>query len=330
MKPSICKANNLDISLPEDCDLSDWLIPVGKIEEINTPSRNHAYITPDQDVYILAHNGKELTKISNHQLWEAIRQIIENKKQLQNDLLVLTKSLEETKHHLSDMHVNMSIDLATKANKLTKYTPGHLTFVGDDGQYKDSGIPVTFIENLERGLKIPVLLEKESDLPENVKVGDYFIIENMDITGMGASGMIWVSLVNEEIKINHFINKVPDSSKEIILYDSEAGFNGVHTFSDDLLQYGYLEIFYFVRVTLGGVVISRYGSLKVVPVFGREFIISETWEHTSGNGYLQTALWTIHTNSITATSSRTRIIYGPDAGITASDEVFIHRVVGYK
>ena len=66
MKPSICKANDLDISLPEACDVTDWLIPVGKIEEIKTPDRNHAYITPDHNVYVLNQQGTGLTVLEEN------------------------------------------------------------------------------------------------------------------------------------------------------------------------------------------------------------------------------------------------------------------------
>ena|GEM_PF-3063774 len=66
MKPSICKISDLGISIPEACDLSHWLIPVGKVAEIENPDRNHAYITPDHKVYVLNQEGTGLAVLEEN------------------------------------------------------------------------------------------------------------------------------------------------------------------------------------------------------------------------------------------------------------------------
>ena len=123
MKPSICKENDLDISIPEACDYYDWLIPVNKVEDIEKPNRHHAYITPENDVYLLAHNGKQLTKISNHQLWDAIQKIKEEKEQMQNQIV-------------------------KKADKAAPVTEGNVAILASDGNYLDSNIALEDVVTL--------------------------------------------------------------------------------------------------------------------------------------------------------------------------------------
>jgi|GEM_PF-5076633 len=74
MQPSICKESDLGISIPEDCDLSEWLIPVGKVEDIKTPSRYHAYITSDNKIYVLNQQGTGLAVLEEN----AIENITQN------------------------------------------------------------------------------------------------------------------------------------------------------------------------------------------------------------------------------------------------------------
>jgi|GEM_PF-2330073 len=60
MKPFICKENRSGISLPEVCQISDWLVPVAQVEDIKNPNRLHAYITPENKVYVLNQQGTGL------------------------------------------------------------------------------------------------------------------------------------------------------------------------------------------------------------------------------------------------------------------------------
>jgi|GEM_PF-3089791 len=243
MKPSICLGNNLEITIPENCDLAHWLIPVGKFTDIQTPDRNHAYLTADNDVYVLAHNGNELLKISNNQLWEALRQMMETQKQMQRDLAdkadkaspstVKNIAILNSEGNYVDSKVSME-DIATKIDLQHYETLENKVAISAEAtfeQYPNAKsvydyISETFRE-VETKLKIPIILDKESHLPQTLKIGDYFIVHDMDITSPAHSGKIWISSENDEIFINRFINNISAMDGNTIIRD-DTGLWGVN------------------------------------------------------------------------------------------------------
>ncbi|OJG27639.1 hypothetical protein RU98_GL002342 [Enterococcus caccae] len=51
--------------MPEFCDFGDWEVPVNNLSEIKQPNRDHAYILPDDSLWVLTHDGKRFTPINN-------------------------------------------------------------------------------------------------------------------------------------------------------------------------------------------------------------------------------------------------------------------------
>lgn len=45
-------------------DCSNWIIPVNSLENIENLSRNHAWILPDNSLWVLNHEGTGLVQIS--------------------------------------------------------------------------------------------------------------------------------------------------------------------------------------------------------------------------------------------------------------------------
>lgn len=65
VKPKICNDNEKQPSVPEFCDFGDWEVPVNNLSEIKQPNRDHAYILPDDSLWVLTHDGKQFTPINS-------------------------------------------------------------------------------------------------------------------------------------------------------------------------------------------------------------------------------------------------------------------------
>lgn len=65
VKPSICNDKEKQPAVPDFCDYGDWEVPVGNLSEVKEPNRDHAYILPDNSVWVLAYDGKSFTPITN-------------------------------------------------------------------------------------------------------------------------------------------------------------------------------------------------------------------------------------------------------------------------
>lgn len=63
MKPSICNSG-YPVSLPEICGNDFVFLPINKLTDVN-PDRNHAYVLPNDDVYIVNHGGSRVIKLSS-------------------------------------------------------------------------------------------------------------------------------------------------------------------------------------------------------------------------------------------------------------------------
>ena len=60
MKPSICNSNKRSPVTPDDCPKEYWLVRVNDLSEIREVSFNHAYILPDNSVWVWSHDGVRL------------------------------------------------------------------------------------------------------------------------------------------------------------------------------------------------------------------------------------------------------------------------------
>ncbi|MEI5990388.1 hypothetical protein A5881_001881 [Enterococcus termitis] len=65
VKPSICNDNKKQPTVPDFCDYGDWEVPVTDLTEIKQPNRDHAYILPDNSVWVLAYDGKSFAQVTN-------------------------------------------------------------------------------------------------------------------------------------------------------------------------------------------------------------------------------------------------------------------------
>jgi len=62
-KPAICTNWHSPV-VPEFCEEQTYVfIPVTTLTEIKDPSRDHAYVLPTNEVYVLSHDAKKLVKL---------------------------------------------------------------------------------------------------------------------------------------------------------------------------------------------------------------------------------------------------------------------------
>ncbi|MCB5954005.1 hypothetical protein [Enterococcus sp. CWB-B31] len=57
VKPVICDLNSKNPVLPEYCEDSYWEVPVTSLAEVKEVNRDHAYISPDESIWVLNHEG---------------------------------------------------------------------------------------------------------------------------------------------------------------------------------------------------------------------------------------------------------------------------------
>lgn len=50
--------------MPDFCDFGDWEVPVENLSKIKQPNRDHAYILPDNSIWVLSHDGKNFIQIN--------------------------------------------------------------------------------------------------------------------------------------------------------------------------------------------------------------------------------------------------------------------------
>ncbi|MBL1226533.1 hypothetical protein [Enterococcus sp. BWR-S5] len=63
-KPSICNDANQKPAFPEFCDDGLWEVPVNSLSDIKVANRDHAYILPDNSVWVLSHDGKRFIQLN--------------------------------------------------------------------------------------------------------------------------------------------------------------------------------------------------------------------------------------------------------------------------
>lgn len=56
-QPMICDSNKKRPSVPGFCDFGEWEVSVNNLMDIKEPNRDHAYVLPDDSVWVLNHEG---------------------------------------------------------------------------------------------------------------------------------------------------------------------------------------------------------------------------------------------------------------------------------
>lgn len=64
VKPIICNDNQAKPAFPEFCDDGLWEVPVNSLSDIKVANRDHAYILPDNSVWVLSHDGKRFIQLN--------------------------------------------------------------------------------------------------------------------------------------------------------------------------------------------------------------------------------------------------------------------------
>lgn len=64
VKPVICNATQTKPSLPEFCDDGFWEVPVNSLSDIKEANRDHAYILPDNSVWVLSHDATRFIQLN--------------------------------------------------------------------------------------------------------------------------------------------------------------------------------------------------------------------------------------------------------------------------
>ena len=64
MKPAICNSNKRSPATPDNCPSEYWLVRVNDLSEVGEVSFDHAYILPDNSVWVWSHDESRLVLIS--------------------------------------------------------------------------------------------------------------------------------------------------------------------------------------------------------------------------------------------------------------------------
>lgn len=64
IKPTICNSGAKTPVIPEFCDDGLWEVPVNSLSDIKKADRDHAYILPDDSVWVLSHDGKKFIQLN--------------------------------------------------------------------------------------------------------------------------------------------------------------------------------------------------------------------------------------------------------------------------
>lgn len=181
-KPFICNLTQAAV-MPEPCDVSCWLTPVIRKEDIIKPDCNHAYITDENKFFVMGNDG-ELVEVNKDTEWGELVGDIEN----QTDLI----NLLDLKANITDLDL---YQLVSEKVNLEDFT--------DENQYPTAKSVYDYIqsvlESITGGLKIPIQIDLESELPDidTLENGDYFFIQNMDVTVPEHTGRAWVNTIDD-------------------------------------------------------------------------------------------------------------------------------------
>ena len=114
VKPRICRTNEISIPIDtEECVL--WLNPVQSVDDIKNPTRDYAWITPDNTVYVF--NGHKIVPIfstnDSHIKWGHVDGDIKDQKDLYEILLKTVNGVKQNGTELPkdlEQKVNVSVN----------------------------------------------------------------------------------------------------------------------------------------------------------------------------------------------------------------------------
>ncbi|WP_086350252.1 hypothetical protein [Candidatus Enterococcus clewellii] len=64
VKPVICNSDSATPSFPEFCDDGLWEVPVNSLSDIKEANRDHAYILPNNSVWVLSYDGTRFIQLN--------------------------------------------------------------------------------------------------------------------------------------------------------------------------------------------------------------------------------------------------------------------------
>lgn len=146
VKPRICRTNEINIPIDtEECVL--WLNPVQSIDDIKNPTRDYAWITPDNTVYVF--NGHKIVPIfstnDSHIKWGHVDGDIKDQKDLYEILLKTVNGVKQNGTELPkdlEQKVNVSVPIMHIKVNNTELEPNEYTVNIDLTTYaKTSDIP---------------------------------------------------------------------------------------------------------------------------------------------------------------------------------------------
>ena len=146
VKPRICRTNEISIPIDtEECVL--WLNPVQSVDDIKNPTRDYAWITPDNTVYVF--NGHKIVPIfstnDSHIKWGHVDGDIKDQKDLYKILLKTVNGVKQNGTELPkdlEQKVNVSVPIMHIKVNNTELEPNEYTVNIDLTTYaKTSDIP---------------------------------------------------------------------------------------------------------------------------------------------------------------------------------------------
>ena len=146
VKPRICRTNEISIPIDtEECVL--WLNPVQSVDDIKNPTRDYAWITPDNTVYVF--NGHKIVPIfstnDSHIKWGHVDGDIKDQKDLYEILLKTVNGVKQNGTELPkdlEQKVNVSVPIMHIKVNNTELEPNNYTVNIDLTSYaKTSDIP---------------------------------------------------------------------------------------------------------------------------------------------------------------------------------------------
>lgn len=146
VKPRICRTNEISIPIDtEECVL--WLNPVQSVDDIKNPTRDYAWITPDNTVYVF--NGHKIVPIfstnDSHIKWGHVDGDIKDQKDLYEILLKTVNGVKQNGTELPkdlEQKVNVSVPIMHIKVNNTELEPNEYTVNIDLTTYaKTSDIP---------------------------------------------------------------------------------------------------------------------------------------------------------------------------------------------
>lgn len=163
--------------------------------------------------------------------------------------------------------------------------------------------------------KVNDLLTEASD-NKNVAVGVYTFAKGD--RKVRINGVLELADRNGQNRVN-----ILEKINGYILYDNDTGSIGTITLSDSAANYNYIEIFYSKHS-------AYFSSVKVYNPNRKT--ISLITGYRSGNSFIQLQIAIIEINGTSITKTAPALINFDNGvfNIYDTDEVFIHRVVGYK